>query len=142
MYNLTGPCCRQVGPRLSFSTAWAANAQSICQSCGLDKVQRIEVSRRYLLKSQSQLTPTDVATFSAMVRSRALHVFAFSSALFPALTEAAGQCNLAARGGDAFHARQGLCSKLDNPVLLRACLSCGRQMCQMKTACFCRYMTG
>ncbi len=28
----------QVGPRMSFSTAWCANALSICSSCGLDKV--------------------------------------------------------------------------------------------------------
>jgi Formylglycinamide ribonucleotide amidotransferase N-terminal len=28
----------QVGPRKSFATAWSANAQSICASCGLSKV--------------------------------------------------------------------------------------------------------
>lgn len=36
----------EVGPRLSFSTAWSANAVSICASCGLSKVTRIERSRR------------------------------------------------------------------------------------------------
>ena len=62
----------QVGPRLSFSTAWAANAQSICQSCGLDKVTRIETSRRYLLRSSSKLSSADVTAFSAMVGLRSL----------------------------------------------------------------------
>lgn len=39
----------EVGPRLSFTTAWSANAVSICHSCGLLKVRRIERSRRYKL---------------------------------------------------------------------------------------------
>jgi phosphoribosylformylglycinamidine synthase len=36
----------EVGPRLNFSTAWSANAVSICESCGISKVNRIEQSRR------------------------------------------------------------------------------------------------
>ena len=28
---------------MSFSTAWSANAVSICQSCGLAKVNRVEI---------------------------------------------------------------------------------------------------
>lgn len=39
----------EVGPRLSFTTAWSANAASICQACGLTEVTRMERSRRYLL---------------------------------------------------------------------------------------------
>ncbi|CAN6464537.1 unnamed protein product [Victoria cruziana] len=39
----------EVGPRLSFTTAWSANAVSICKSCNLLEVERIERSRRYLL---------------------------------------------------------------------------------------------
>ncbi|XP_031497055.1 probable phosphoribosylformylglycinamidine synthase, chloroplastic/mitochondrial [Nymphaea colorata] len=39
----------EVGPRLSFTTAWSANAVSICKSCNLTEVERIERSRRYLL---------------------------------------------------------------------------------------------
>ena len=38
----------EVGPRLSFSTAWCSNAVSICQSCAIDAVTRIERSTRYL----------------------------------------------------------------------------------------------
>lgn len=61
-------CSRQVGPRLSFSTAWSANAQSICKSCGLDKVTRIELSRRYSIKSLKKLNAVGVLAFSSMVR--------------------------------------------------------------------------
>jgi phosphoribosylformylglycinamidine synthase len=37
----------EVGPRMNFTTAWSTNAVSICHSCGLSKVGRIERSRRY-----------------------------------------------------------------------------------------------
>ena len=82
----------QVGPRLSFSTAWAANAQSICQSCGLDKVTRIETSRRYLLRSHSQLSSADVAAFSAMVQLTDLPHTAFNCSLKVVRLQDAGQC--------------------------------------------------
>src|SRR5208283_1239552 len=39
----------EVGPRLNFTTAWSANAVSICRACGLLKVGRIERSRRFRL---------------------------------------------------------------------------------------------
>eukprot|EP00271_Cylindrocystis_brebissonii_P003745 TRINITY_DN15006_c0_g1_i1.p1 TRINITY_DN15006_c0_g1~~TRINITY_DN15006_c0_g1_i1.p1 ORF type:complete len:1505 (-),score=313.27 TRINITY_DN15006_c0_g1_i1:907-5385(-) len=39
----------EVGPRLSFTTTWSANAVSICQACGIPQVARIERSRRYRL---------------------------------------------------------------------------------------------
>lgn len=44
----------EVGPRMNFTTAWSANAVSICHACGLKKIVRIERSRRYklLLKGQ------------------------------------------------------------------------------------------
>jgi phosphoribosylformylglycinamidine synthase len=37
----------EVGPRMNFTTAWSTNAVSICHSCGLAKINRIERSRRY-----------------------------------------------------------------------------------------------
>ena len=40
----------EVGPRMAFSTAWSSNAVSICHSCGLTNVLRIERSRRFLVK--------------------------------------------------------------------------------------------
>lgn len=39
----------ELGPRLSFETAYSTNAVAICQACGLDKVVRLERSRRYLV---------------------------------------------------------------------------------------------
>ncbi len=39
----------EVGPRMNFTTAWSTNAVSICHSCGLHKIKRIERSRRYKL---------------------------------------------------------------------------------------------
>ncbi|MGM0368259.1 MAG: phosphoribosylformylglycinamidine synthase, partial [Actinomycetota bacterium] len=39
----------EIGPRLNFETAYSTNAVAICHSCGLDKVTRLERSRRYLL---------------------------------------------------------------------------------------------
>eukprot|EP00850_Spirogloea_muscicola_P008078 SM000042S15345 [mRNA] locus=s42:439990:449765:- [translate_table: standard] len=64
----------EVGPRLSFTTAWSANAVSICAACGLgDKVGRIERSRRYLLQVAPDVLPLDaaqVAQFSSLVHDR------------------------------------------------------------------------
>ncbi|KAL4423911.1 hypothetical protein ABPG75_001212 [Micractinium tetrahymenae] len=60
----------EVGPRMSFSTAWCANALSICSSCGLDKVDRIEVSRRYLLRASAPLSAEERAKFAALVHDR------------------------------------------------------------------------
>ncbi|MBI5664134.1 MAG: phosphoribosylformylglycinamidine synthase [Nitrospirae bacterium] len=37
----------EVGPRMNFTTAWSANAVSVCHACGLKKITRIERSRRY-----------------------------------------------------------------------------------------------
>lgn len=45
----------EIGPRLNFSTAWSTNAVSICRSIGLDKIDRIEKSCRYLI----QVAPKD-----------------------------------------------------------------------------------
>ncbi|MGD0281256.1 MAG: phosphoribosylformylglycinamidine synthase [Dissulfurispiraceae bacterium] len=45
----------EAGPRLSFTTAWSANAVSICHACGLLKVLRIERSRRYKLIAGKKL---------------------------------------------------------------------------------------
>ncbi len=60
----------EVGPRMSFSTAWSANAVSICASCGLGKVDRVEISRRFLLKTSAPLTAPERAAFAAMVHDR------------------------------------------------------------------------
>ena len=41
----------ELGPRMNFATAFSTNLVAICQTCGLEKVIRIERSRRYLLPS-------------------------------------------------------------------------------------------
>ncbi len=38
----------EIGPRLNFETAYSTNAVAICHACGLQKVIRLECSRRYL----------------------------------------------------------------------------------------------
>lgn len=60
----------EVGPRLSFTTAWSSNAVSICQACGLTEVTRMERSRRYLLYSKGALEDHQINEFSAMVHDR------------------------------------------------------------------------
>lgn len=60
----------EVGPRLSFMTAWSANAVSICQACGLGEVTRMERSRRYLLYSKGPLTDHQINEFAQMVHDR------------------------------------------------------------------------
>ncbi|KAL8258010.1 hypothetical protein R6Q59_030051 [Mikania micrantha] len=63
----------EVGPRLSFTTAWSANAVSICQACGLSEVKRLERSRRYLLYVKAESAPlqeSQIVDFAAMVHDR------------------------------------------------------------------------
>jgi phosphoribosylformylglycinamidine synthase len=42
----------ELGPRMNFATAYSTNIVAICQTCGLEKVIRIERSRRYLLSAE------------------------------------------------------------------------------------------
>ncbi|BBH08836.1 hypothetical protein Prudu_021153 [Prunus dulcis] len=60
----------EVGPRLSFTTAWSSNAVSICRACGLIEVTRLEQSRRYLLFSKGTLQDHQISEFAAMVHDR------------------------------------------------------------------------
>jgi phosphoribosylformylglycinamidine synthase len=46
----------EVGPRMTFTTAWSTNAVSICHACGLTAARRIERSRRYLLRARHHIT--------------------------------------------------------------------------------------
>src|SRR5512139_2116208 len=47
----------EVGPRMNFTTTWSTNAVSVCQACGLDKILRIERSRRYRLSAPGLSEP-------------------------------------------------------------------------------------
>lgn len=63
----------EVGPRLSFTTAWSANAVSICQACGLTEVNRLERSRRYLLYvkgGSGKLLESQINDIAAIVHDR------------------------------------------------------------------------
>ncbi|KAL5549003.1 hypothetical protein UlMin_004234 [Ulmus minor] len=60
----------EVGPRLSFTTAWSSNAVSICRACGLTEVTRMERSKRYLLYSNGPLQEDQISEFAAMVHDR------------------------------------------------------------------------
>ncbi|MCK5378261.1 MAG: phosphoribosylformylglycinamidine synthase, partial [Acidobacteria bacterium] len=60
----------EVGPRLSFSTAWSTNAVSVCHACGLDSVLRIERSRRFQLVSPTPLNIEQTQAFLALVHDR------------------------------------------------------------------------
>lgn len=52
----------EIGPRLNFSTAWSTNTVSICHSVGLRDITRVELSRRFLIKTKdgSSLSDEDV----------------------------------------------------------------------------------
>jgi len=56
----------EVGPRMNFTTSWSTNAVSVCRSCGLNSVTRIERSRRYMVRLGS---PCDRETISRLTSS-------------------------------------------------------------------------
>ena len=60
----------EVGPRMSFTTAWSTNAVAVCHACGLADVLRIERSRRYQLRSSRRITEGQLAAFLASVHDR------------------------------------------------------------------------
>lgn len=82
----------EVGPRLSFTTAWSANAVSICRAAALAEVSRMERSRRYRLHlrpGSGPLPENQVQEFAAMVHDRMTECVysgklkSFESALVP-----------------------------------------------------------
>jgi phosphoribosylformylglycinamidine synthase len=62
----------EVGPRMSFTTAWSTNAVSVCHACGLRKITRIERSRRYVLvlAEKMALSRGQRAAFLSLVHDR------------------------------------------------------------------------
>ena len=59
----------EVGPRMSFSTAWSTNAVSVCHACGLDTIRRIERSRRFELPVAT-MTEEQRQSFLAAIHDR------------------------------------------------------------------------
>ncbi len=43
----------EIGPRLSFATAFSTNAVSVCRAAGLNMITRLEKSRRYLVSQDT-----------------------------------------------------------------------------------------
>ena len=64
-----GATVLEVGPRLSFATAFSSNAVSICAACGLSQVVRVECSRRFLVDTSPKLS---IAQLSAN-HAKAVH---------------------------------------------------------------------
>lgn len=60
----------EVGPRMTFTTAWSTNAVSVCHACGLDAVRRIERSRRFLLLGPHDLGNEERRAFLDLVHDR------------------------------------------------------------------------
>ncbi|CAH2308064.1 phosphoribosylformylglycinamidine synthase [Pelobates cultripes] len=60
----------EIGPRMNFSTAASTNAVSICRSIGLSHVDRIECSRRYLIKFQTQPEEDELKKISMSLYDR------------------------------------------------------------------------
>ena len=53
----------EIGPRLNFETAFSTNAVAICHACGINKITRLERSRRYLPGGQEPPIPSDIDKF-------------------------------------------------------------------------------
>ena len=60
----------EVGPRMSFSTAWSTNAVSVCRACGLTNIHRIEHSRRFCLTTSSTMGNDQRQVFLASIHDR------------------------------------------------------------------------
>lgn len=66
----------EVGPRMNFTTAWSSNAVSVFRACGLNKVERIERSRRFRLSfsAGTKLSEVQKELFLAMVHDKMTEV--------------------------------------------------------------------
>ena len=62
----------EVGPRMTFASAWSTNAVSICDACGVaPRATRVERSRRYLLWVDAAAVAAAVArAFAPLVHDR------------------------------------------------------------------------
>ena len=59
----------EVGPRLSFTSAWSTNACSICQYSGI-RVDRLERFRRYAFHTSAPLSPVSLSLVSSRLYDR------------------------------------------------------------------------
>ncbi len=56
----------EVGPRMNFTTSWSTNAVSVCRSCGIRGITRLERSRRYRLIFGAGHDPEELDRFSSL----------------------------------------------------------------------------
>eukprot|EP00560_Eucampia_antarctica_P004903 CAMPEP_0197834212 /NCGR_PEP_ID=MMETSP1437-20131217/21637_1 /TAXON_ID=49252 ORGANISM="Eucampia antarctica, Strain CCMP1452" /NCGR_SAMPLE_ID=MMETSP1437 /ASSEMBLY_ACC=CAM_ASM_001096 /LENGTH=1318 /DNA_ID=CAMNT_0043438737 /DNA_START=100 /DNA_END=4056 /DNA_ORIENTATION=+ len=60
----------EFGPRMTFTSAFSSNAVSICQACGLTQINRLELSKRYLLNNTASLSEAGVKAVRSMLHDR------------------------------------------------------------------------
>jgi phosphoribosylformylglycinamidine synthase len=60
----------EVGPRMTFTTAWSTNAVSICHACGLTAARRIERSRRHLVRTRHPVADSTRSALLALLHDR------------------------------------------------------------------------
>ena len=60
----------EVGPRLSFTSAFSTNVVNVCRQSGLIKVERVERSRRFFIHSKEEVDKEALELFAAGVHDR------------------------------------------------------------------------
>lgn len=60
----------EVGPRLSFETAWSTNAKTIFKSCSLHNIKKIERSRIYKFDYNKKLNKNEISFLTSQVYDR------------------------------------------------------------------------
>lgn len=88
----------EVGPRLNFATAWSSNLVSICQATGLNKIVRVERSRRYLVPAGEEMDAFVARSHDRMTECRYLEpLTTFETGVVP---EAVYEVDLMSKGPD------------------------------------------
>jgi phosphoribosylformylglycinamidine synthase len=60
----------EVGPRMAFTTAWSSNCLGMFLACNITNVKRIERSRRFMIRSQENLTEREKQSFISLIHDR------------------------------------------------------------------------
>ena len=70
MYFRNNTIVLEIGPRMTFSTAWSSNCVSMLVACGIDSISRIERSRRYQFTSTAPLSKSDLGHLASALHDR------------------------------------------------------------------------
>eukprot|EP00559_Dactyliosolen_fragilissimus_P000909 CAMPEP_0184855730 /NCGR_PEP_ID=MMETSP0580-20130426/866_1 /TAXON_ID=1118495 /ORGANISM="Dactyliosolen fragilissimus" /LENGTH=1315 /DNA_ID=CAMNT_0027350309 /DNA_START=32 /DNA_END=3979 /DNA_ORIENTATION=+ len=65
-----GTLTMEFGPRMTFTSAFSSNAVSICTACNLDKISRLEKSRRYQFITSSKLSDKAIIVIKGILHDR------------------------------------------------------------------------